>query len=147
MNHHPYWRAYMAGIALPTTFLLVALTVFCVARFVWRVPVPIERVIIFPMALIPNLWGAWNMLYLGLGRRWSIGIHGALLPFILVPVGLVNGTLLRFLTTTRNSIVYFDVIQIPYWCIAIVFSIAIAAYYLIWKYLVGFLNRVLEIGP
>jgi hypothetical protein len=147
MNRHPYWRAYMAGIAIPTTFLLVGLTIFCLARFVWRVPVPIERAIIFPMALIPNLWGAWNMLYVGMGRRWSIGIHGVFLPFILVPVGFINGTLLRFLTTTRNGILYFDVIQIPYWCIAIVFSIAIAAYYLIWKYLVGFLNRVLEIGP
>lgn len=137
----------MAGIALPTTFLLVGLTVFWVARFVWRVPVPIERAIIFPMALIPNLWGAWNMLYVRLGRRSSIGIHGALLPFILLPVGFVNGTLLHFMATERNSIVYFDVIQIPYWCIGIVFLIAIAAYYLIWKYLVGFLNRVLEIGP
>lgn len=62
-------------------------------------------------------------------------------------IGFVNGTLLRFLTTTRNGISHFDVMEIPYWCIAIVFSIAIAAYYLTWKYLVGFLNRVLEIGP
>jgi hypothetical protein len=28
------------------------------------------------------------------------------------------------------------------WCVASVPFIAIAAYYLIWKYLVGFLNRV-----
>lgn len=147
MNRHRYWRAYMAGIAIPTAFLLVGLTIFCLARFVWRVPVPIERVIVFPMALIPNLWGAWNMLYIRLGRRWSLGIHGPLLLFILVPVGFVNGILLQFLTTTRNGIVYFNVVQIPYWWVAIVFSIAIGAYYLIWKYLVGFLNRVLEIEP
>jgi hypothetical protein len=147
MNRHPYWRAYMAGIALPTAFLLVGLTVFCLARFVWRVPVPIERVIVFPMALIPNLWGAWNMLYVGLGRRWSIGIHGTLLPFILVPAGLVNGALLGFLTVTRTSVVYFDALQIPYGWIALVFALAIVAYYLIWKYLVSFFNRILEIGP
>jgi hypothetical protein len=147
MNRHPYWKAYMAGTVVPTIFLLVGLTIFCVARFVLRVRVPIERVIIFPTALIPNLWGAWNMLYVRLGRRWSIGIHGALLPFILLPVGCLNGTLLQFLTTTRNSVVYFDVIQIPYWCMAIVFLLAIGAYYLIWKYLVNFFNQVLEIAP
>lgn len=147
MNFHSYLRAYMAGIAVPTAFLLVGLTVFCVARLVWQPPVPIERAIIFPMALIPNLWGAWNMLYLGLDRRLTIGIHGTILPFILVPLGFVDGTLLGFLTATRRGIVYFDLIEVPYWKATIVFFAAIAAYYLVWKYLVGFLNRLLEIGP
>ena len=32
---------------MPTAFLLVAMTVFTLARFVFEVPVPIERVIVF----------------------------------------------------------------------------------------------------
>src|SRR5688572_12179558 len=94
--NHPYVRAYMAGIAVPTAFLLVALVVFTLARFVFEVPVPIERVIVFPMALIPNLFGAWNMLYVSLrsGRRLPIGAHGALLPFVIVPLGATVGTML-----------------------------------------------------
>src|SRR5260370_39244542 len=32
MNQHRYLRAYMAGIVAPTVFLLIGLTVFCVAR-------------------------------------------------------------------------------------------------------------------
>ena len=57
MNAHPYLRAYMAGISVPTPLLLVALTLFSIARFVYNVPVPVERVIIFPMAIVPNLFG------------------------------------------------------------------------------------------
>jgi hypothetical protein len=64
-----YLRAYMAGIAAPTPLLLVALTPFLVARFVYNIPVPVERVIIFPMAIIPNLFGVWNMLYLASRAR------------------------------------------------------------------------------
>jgi len=35
MNNHPYLRAYMAGISVPTPILLVALTAFTIARFVY----------------------------------------------------------------------------------------------------------------
>src|SRR4030095_2352172 len=94
--NHPYVRAYMAGIVVPTAFLLVPMTAFTLLRFVFEVPVPIERVVVFPMALIPNLFGLWNMLYVGLrsrGRR-SIGAHGALLPVVLVPLGLTLGMVL-----------------------------------------------------
>ena len=37
--NHPYLRAYMAGIVVPTAFLLVAMTAFTLARFVFEVPV------------------------------------------------------------------------------------------------------------
>ena len=67
--NHPYLRAYMAGIVVPTAFLLVVMTAFTLSRFVFEVPVPIERVVVFPMALIPNLFGVWNMLYVGLRSR------------------------------------------------------------------------------
>lgn len=148
MNSHPYLRAYMAGVALPTAFLLVALTAFCVARFILQIPVPIERMIVFPMALVPNVWGVWNMVYAALrkGHRWDIGLHGAILPAILAPMGYVAATILGFLKTTAHGFAYFDVVHVPFARVGIIFSVAIAIYYLAWKYAVGFMNRVVEIG-
>ena len=40
MNTHPYLRAYMAGIVLPSLGLLVALTAFILTRLVFHVPMP-----------------------------------------------------------------------------------------------------------
>jgi hypothetical protein len=61
MNTHPYLLAYMAGIVAPSVGVLVALTIFILMRLVMHVPIPIERVIIFPMAVIPSAFGSWNM--------------------------------------------------------------------------------------
>ena len=30
---------------------------------------PLERALIFPMAVVPNVWGLWNVLYLALRHR------------------------------------------------------------------------------
>ena len=66
MRPHPYLRAYMAGIVVPTAFLLVIMIVFAYFRFYFEVPSqfvvglpgrPLERAIVFPMAVVPNLWG------------------------------------------------------------------------------------------
>ena len=135
MHQHKYLRAYMAGIVAPTMFLLVVLTAFIVARLVYHIPIPIERMIVVPMALIPNLWGVWNMLYLQLRKRWSlpIGIHGALLVILVVPSGLVLGQFLNF--------------EMPQPQLAILgIPAALVAYYLLWKYLVNFLNELLGIA-
>ncbi len=144
MNNHPYLRAYMAGIAAPTPLLLVALTLFFLARFVYDIPVPIERVIIFPMAIIPNLFGLWNMLYLATREhtRLPLGIHGAILPFIIGPAGFFLGRALGILHAGRNTFTYFGVVEIHYTFIGLVFPIALIIYYLVWKYLIGFFNRV-----
>lgn len=85
MSNHPYLRAYMAGISAPTPLLFVPLTLFFLTRFVYNIPVPVERVIIFPMAIIPNLFGLWNILHLAsrVHTRLPLGIHGAILPFII----------------------------------------------------------------
>jgi hypothetical protein len=148
MNRHDYWRAYMAGITLPTAFLLPALTVFCVARLVCLIPVPIERVMVFPMALIPNVFGAWNVLYVAVRKRrqWNIGIHGALLPFLLVPTGYVIARGLGFIDSTANGLVYFHAVHVPFRLMAIFFPVGVAVYYLAWKYIVAFFNGVLEIA-
>ncbi len=97
MQKHIYLRAYMAGIVVPTILLLVAATVFTIARYVYNVPVPIERVIVFPMAVVPNAWGLWNVLFVAWRSRLqlSLGLHGALLPFLLAPLGIVVVSLLN----------------------------------------------------
>ena len=146
MNQHPYLRAYMAGVAVPTALLLVGVTVFFFARFVFNVPLPIERVVIFPLTIIPNAFGLWNMLYVKLYPRWKtpIGLHGAILPFLIGPIGFTLAVALGFITATEHGLVAFGMIRIPYGMLAVAPFVAIAAYYLLWKYGVGFLNR--EVG-
>ena len=148
MSQHPYLRAYMAGITVPTAFLLVIMTGFFIARHVYAVPIPIERVIVFPMAILPNLFGVWNMLYVRLSqhRRVSIGLHGALLPFVLAPIALTFATSLGFLTFTASAVVWFEALRIPYTFLSLVFPTVVVAYYLIWKHLIGFFNRLLGIA-
>ena len=133
MSTHPYLRAYMAGIVIPTMFLLVAMTGVTLARFVYDVPVPIERVIVFPMAVVPNLWGAWNMLRVAAGGdRWPIGLHGALLPLLLIPFGLLLAHLFAIDVITPKLVAMFA-------------PLAFGVYYLVWKYLVAYFNGVLGV--
>lgn len=135
MTQHRYLRAYMAGIVVPTMFLLVAMCAFTMARYVYDVPIPIERVIVFPMALIPNLWGLWNMLYVWLSghRQVPIGLHGALLVVLIVPIGFSLARLLGF--------------GFPPHALAVAGpAAALVAYYLVWKYVVDFLNGLLSIS-
>ena len=144
MNNHPYVRAYMAGISAPTPFLLVVLTLFSLARFVYDVPIPVERVIIFPMAIIPNLFGLWNALYLASRARTQLplGIHGAILPFIIAPAGFLLGRSLGILHAMHDGVIYFAVAEIHYVTLAMAFLTALVVYYLVWKYLIGFFNRI-----
>jgi hypothetical protein len=137
MNNHPYLRAYLAGIAVPTPALLVAMTVYTVFRLIYHYPVPMERFIVFPMAVVPNAWGLWNVLFVAWRRHvpLSLGLHGALLPILLAPLGLVVSALLNF------SIPGFRTHVFP-----ILAPMVLIAYYLVWKYAVGFLNRVLEVA-
>jgi hypothetical protein len=145
--NHPYLRAYMAGIVVPTAFLLVVMTAFTLARFVFEVPVPIERVVVFPMALIPNLFGVWNMLYVGLRSRsrLSIGAHGALLPLVLIPLGLTLGTVLGVVRIDQDGVQAFQAVRLPLFKGLFVLPVGVVVYYLVWKYVVGFLNDLVGI--
>jgi hypothetical protein len=138
----------MAGIVVPTMLLLVAMTVFFVTRYIYNVPIPIERVIVFPMALVPNLFGVWNIFYVWLRprRHLPIGFHGALLPFVLAPIGFTITTSLGFLAATSTGLVLFQAITIGYSFVATFFSAGIVVYYLVWKHLVGFFNELLGIA-
>ena len=148
MNSHPYLRAFLAGAFVPTLLLPVLLTGFIVLRLGLQVPFPFERGLVFPMALVPSMWALWNMLWLGSRERTRlpIGVHGALLPLLLLPGGTVLATSLGILSLGQNGVTWFHSLYIPYAVIAFAFLGALAGYYLAWKYIVGFLNRTLEIA-
>lgn len=148
MNTHPYLRAYMAGIVAPSLALLIALTVFILTRLVYQVPIPLERVIIFPMALVPNAFGLWNIFYVWTRphRRWPIGFHGTLLPVFIMTLGGFLATSGGFLRIGTDGVTWFQTINVPYSLLGIWFLGALIIYYLVWKYVVGFLNQVLGIA-
>ena len=142
MRAHPYLRAYMAGIVVPTLFLLVVVAVDAYHKYYFEVsnqfviPLasrPLDRALLFPMAIVPNVWGLWNMLYLRVRRRApiSLGVYGALLVLLLIPggIGLAGA---------------FDTFSIQWQFALPMFPVGMAVYYLAWKYAVGFLNQ--EIG-
>jgi len=137
MNNHPYLRAYLAGIAVPTPLMLCGLTAYLIGRYVFNVPIPIERIAVFPLAVVPNAWGLWNVAYLALHDRWhlSIGVHGALLPLLLIPGGYVLARLLEIDFIAQNAA----------W-MWVAFPMALAIYYLAWKYLVNFCNHLLGVA-
>ncbi len=119
MNKHPFLRAYLAGICVPTIFLLVVATGFTL------------------MAVVPNVWGLWNIFFAAFHERLhlSLGLHGAFLPILLAPLGMIAAGLLKFSIPSFASHVF------PF---AAPFALII--YYLAWKYLVGSLNAELGIA-
>ena len=137
MQNHIYLRAYMAGVTVPTVLVLFMLAGFVVLRFGYNVSIPVERFLVFPLAIVPGLWGLWNMLYIVVRKHWRIplGLHGALVPLVAGPLALGNAFLAGF-EVSRSALTIF---------LAGV-ALAMLAYYLAWKYVVGFFNRVLEIG-
>src|SRR5215469_15902202 len=136
MRSHIYLRAYMAGVTVPSVLVILMLAGFVVLRFVYRAPFPTERFLVFPLAVVPVLWGLWNMLYIVVRKhlRIPLGLHGALVPLVAGPLALGNAFLAGFeISRSALTIVPAGV------------ALAMLAYYLAWKYVVGFLNRVLEI--
>jgi len=92
--------------------------------------------LVFPLAIVPCLWGLWNMLYVVVRKHWRIplGLHGALVPLVAAPLALGNAFLAGF-QISRSAWTIFPAGV----------SLAMLAYYLAWKYLVGFLNGVLDV--
>ena len=142
MRAHPYVRAYMAGIVVPTLFLLVVVAVDAYHKYYFEVsnqfviPLssrPLDRALLFPMAVVPNMWGLWNMLYLRFRShlRVSLGLYGALLVVLLIPGGIALARL-------------FDVFAIQWRFALPMFPVGMILYYLAWKFVVGFLNQ--EVG-
>jgi hypothetical protein len=148
MKAHTYLRAYLAGIATPTVFLLVVMTGYTVLRYVYDFPVPVERVIVFPMAVVPNLWGLWNVLYIAAGSRYpmSIGLHGAILPILLAPLGIFVSGLLHFHIPIHDVAIAAHDVASGITLLIAAPVVGLIAYYFAWKYLVAFLNRVVGLA-
>lgn len=120
----------MAGVAVPS--LVVCVVAVVVALRISVIPSSVERAMIFPMAINPFLWGAWNALYLVLRRRWRIPIggFGAFLAVLLIASGAVIAhTLALSFVTTRGA----GFVLVP----------TTAAYFMLWKYVVAALNHLL----
>jgi hypothetical protein len=144
MRPHRYLRAYMAGIAVPTLYLVIVATIDVHHKYYFEVsnqfvfPLasrPLDRALLLPMAIVPNAWGLWNMLYLRVRGRvpWSLGAHGAVLVAALIPGGIGLARL-------------FDTFSIQWQFALPMIPIGMAVYYLAWKYLVGFLNAEMGIA-
>jgi hypothetical protein len=127
----------MAGVTVPSVLLVFVFASFCVVRFGYHFPLPIERALVFPMALVPPLWGLWNMLYVALRRHryLPLGLHGAVVPLLVGPLGFA---------TMRAFGFEFPPLVVTIFPFGV--AIAMVGYYLVWKYLVGFFNELVEIG-
>ncbi|HTM36425.1 MAG TPA: hypothetical protein VL156_06730 [Terriglobales bacterium] len=127
---HPFLRAYMAGVAVPS--LVVSAAAVVVALRFSAIPSSVERAMIFPTALNPFIWGAWNALYIALRRRWRIpiGWFGASLAILLIVSGVVLAHMLGLTFVTIRG------------AALVVVPIA-ATYFVLWKYVVAMLNRLL----
>jgi hypothetical protein len=134
----------MAGIVVPTLFLLVVVAVQAFQRVYFEVPsqfvlgypaLPLDRAFLFPMAIVPSAWGLWNMVYLALGSRVRVplGIFGSLLVLVLVPGGVALTRLFDSFTIQLD-------LALP------MVPIGMLVYYLAWKYAVAPLNAELGIA-
>lgn len=131
---HPYLRAYMAGVALPTMvvpFVIATLTLQHPGGHAFR----LEEVVIFPVGLVPSAWGLWNVLHVWSRhcRQIPIGLFGALLVFVLGPLAFALQLGLDKVIWTPSLI-------------AVGLPLTIAVYYLAWKHVVGRFNDALGIG-
>ena len=123
----------MAGVAVPSVVVCVAAVVVAI-RFS-ALPSSVERAMIFPMAINPCIWGAWNALYAALRRRWRIpiGWFGASLAILLIASGVVLAHTLALSFVTMQGA-------------ALVVVPTAAVYFVVWKYGVAMLNRLLSIS-
>ena len=131
---HPYLRAYMAGIALPTMVIPLVLAAVASHGASPR-PFHLEDVVIFPLALVPNAWGLWNMWLAAIRRRRPVdpGIFGAALLLVLGPLGYAIQASMGMMVWTPSLL-------------AAGVPITIALYYLAWKHIVARFNDMLGIG-
>jgi hypothetical protein len=148
MNDHPYLRAYLAGVFIPTLVFPLLIALLVVGKHVAQAPFPVERIVIFPLAFVPVLWGLWNLLWVASCKcaHLPLGLHGAILPFLLMPMGASLAKCLGVVTFGPSSVTWFQAISIPYALIACGFVFGLVVYYLVWKYIIGFVNRELGIA-
>jgi hypothetical protein len=69
----------------------------------------------------------------------------ALLPFVIIPMGLTLGTLLGVIQIEQDGVLAFQAVRLPYARGVFVLPVVVVVYYFVWKYMVGFLNDLVGI--
>jgi len=131
---HPYLRAYMSGIALPSMilpFVLIGLSL----QYSLIHERHLGDVVMFPIGLVPNAWGLWNVVYVWLRRHREIpiGLYGAALVLVLAPLGYGLQRAVGQMVWTPELF-------------AIGFPAALVIYYIAWKLVVARFNDLLGVG-
>jgi hypothetical protein len=135
MSQHVFLRAYMAGIVPPTALSLLIYLVMTVGHSLFAMTLPpVERFIVFPLVVVPNLWGLWNGLRATMRTRLPLAVHGALLPILNFLLGYVAAQAMHIPITPEM------VRSLP---ASLVMSMVL--YYLGWKYAVAFLNTLVDV--
>jgi hypothetical protein len=118
-------KAFMAGAVLPTIGVALAYGVL------WHIKA-LHDVLPTPFYIIPILWGIWNVAYAWIKDdvpNLPIGLWGAILGLIIASTAtfIYNVPVLLGISTP----------------VAYIFpAIAPAAYFLVWRYVVSFLNSL-----
>lgn len=134
MKMHPFLRAYLAGIALPTMVVPLVVGAFALHHGTGGTS-DLGRLLVFPVGLAPNAWGLWNMLYVGIrrSRELPIGPFGTALLLVLAPSAYG-------LQVALDRVVWTPEI------VAVGLPLGLTAYYLAWKHGVARLNDLLGVG-
>jgi hypothetical protein len=135
MSPHLFLRAYMAGIAPPTAFAMLAYVFVTLRHEFFSIPLPpLERFMIFPIIVGPNLWGLWNGLRAVMPRRLPLALHGALLPPISFTLGYAVAQMLGI--TIPGTMIQSAPVSL---------AMLVVLYYLVWKFVVGFMNTLVDV--
>lgn len=125
----------MAGIVPPTAMSLVVYVLMTLGHSLFAIQLPpAESIIIFPLVVVPNMWGIWNGIRAVMTKRLPLALHGALLPVINFGLGYVMISATNFSISTQ--IMRFGAVSL---------LMTMAIYYLVWKFVVGFLNTLVDV--
>ena len=125
----------MAGVVPPTVFALAIYLAINLGHQIFHTQLPpVERFIVFPLVVGPNLWGLWNGLRAVMRRRLPLAIHGALLPIVNFAVGYPAAMALKIEITPEML-----------HTLPMSLAMSMVAYYLVWKFAVSFLNTLVDI--
>ena len=138
MRPHPYLRAYMAGVTVPTVALLAAMAIYAYFRFYFEVQSirhSVARSAARARDRVPDGRGAEHVGRLehaspgaSLACSDVAGAARIAAAADLIPFGIALARIL-------------DVFTIQLQFALPMFPVGMAVYYLDWKYLVGFLTR------
>jgi hypothetical protein len=125
----------MAGVVPPTVLSLIVFVGISIASSIRDFPFPVERFIVFPLVVIPNLWGIWNGVWaLTPRRRLPLAVHGAVLPILNFALGYWSAKALGIEIPDRMANVA-----------PVSLAMTMIFYAPVWKYAVGFLNTIVDV--